>query len=105
MHMHEIATKMFAMYMYATKFLPFWDMQFVLCVGANADLASKYGGTPLKVAQKELAGASNPEAKKHYKKVHEGTHTHVPSHTLKLPMVANRNFAYFQPLLVKHEFF
>ena len=51
------------------------DFYTLLSVGARADIKDNDGKTPLKVAKEELSSQSDGEAKQHYKKVCEGTHT------------------------------
>ena len=75
-------------------------MHTVLCVGASADIADKDGETPLQAAQRSWIQSSDPEKKQRYEKVHEDTHT--ITHTLILPMVADRNILHLPYVLACH---
>ena len=48
----------------------------MLCLGARTNIKDNDGKTPLQVAKEQfLSRQSNPEARQHYEKVHEDTHT------------------------------
>ena len=51
------------------------DIVYFVCLGASADIKDEDGKTPLQVAEEQLTYQSNAEAKQHYEKVHEDTHT------------------------------
>ena len=51
------------------------DVCTVPCVGADAGKKDNEGKIPLQWAKEQLSSESTPEAKLHYEKVHEDTHT------------------------------
>ena len=67
------------------------DSVYFVCLGARADIKDDFWGqTPLQVAQEELGGKSDPAEKQRYEKVLY-MKAHIPSHTLILPMTADKN--------------
>ena len=51
------------------------DTVYFVCLGANADIKDKWGGTPLQMAEEKLAEKSDPEEKQRFEKVHKDSRT------------------------------
>ena len=68
--MQSIASNMFSIHVHCDM-----DSLCFVCLGASADIQTRYGETLLPAAEKELARKSHPGEKQRLKKVHEDTNT------------------------------